>query len=137
MANSLDIVIGIITDASGKILIARRREDVHLGGLWEFPGGKFDNIVDRNYEDAVKRELKEELGIEVIECAPMMHFEDSFDNIDFHFYIFDIMQYRGDVTGAEGQPIEWVNLSELANYSFPDANQIIIKKLSQRAERPA
>ena len=64
----MHVAAAAIFDAQGRVLIARRPEHVHQGGLWEFPGGKLE--ADETVEVALRRELREEVGIEIVSARP-------------------------------------------------------------------
>lgn len=118
-----------------QILIAKRLEHVHQGGLWEFPGGKVE-AGERNL-DALERELLEEVGISIV---PMMRASQACDAIKpliqiKHHYpektvfldVWRVQAFLGKPKGKEGQEIRWVNLEELSHYTFPEANQPILR----------
>ncbi|MGB0765926.1 MAG: NUDIX domain-containing protein, partial [Luminiphilus sp.] len=69
MAALIHVAVGVLTNASGRVLIARRGADLHQGGLWEFPGGKVESGED--VRQALTRELLEELGISVEASEPL------------------------------------------------------------------
>lgn len=115
-----------------KLLITQRRANDHLGGLWEFPGGKLEPGED--YPDCLRRELSEELGVESsvgpLLCAVEHAYPEKTIRIKFH-------QCRL-ITG-EPQPLgcaalEWVNAKELANYVFPPADQQILNIIRDRED---
>ncbi|CAG0995784.1 partial ADP-ribose pyrophosphatase, partial [Gammaproteobacteria bacterium] len=66
----LHVAVGVIRNGSGEVLVARRHERLHQGGLWEFPGGKVE--PGETVEDALRRELREELSIGVESARPLI-----------------------------------------------------------------
>lgn len=127
-----EIAVGVVED-DGRILIARRPEDKMLGGLWEFPGGKQED--GESMEEAVRRELREELGIAVgiegkIDTVPH---EYSHLSINLHAYWCHLED--GNPSSREGQNWEWVPRCELDDYAFPKANKTILKQV-QNSSRP-
>lgn len=106
------------------MLIARRPQGSHLGGLWEFPGGKV-----RNGEaalDALKRELYEEVNIKVTDCSPLISFNYDYPDRLLRFSIWKICRWTGEVTGKEGQEMRWADTASLSAQDFPAANRGVI-----------
>lgn len=128
----IQVVAGIIVKNTAgnerQVLLAKRNAKQHQGGLWEFPGGKVDTHED--HFSALQRELQEELGITIqnSQFFQEIKFDYSDKQVALNFYL--ISDYTGNEHGAEGQPLEWVRLSELKNYSFPEANQAIVDRLA-------
>lgn len=127
MTKLIHVAVGVIVGADGKILIAKRPQTTHQGGLWEFPGGKVD--AGESVQQALVRELKEELAINVIASEPLIqirhHYPDKSVLLDVH----KVIHFEGEPCGAEGQPICWVSVGDLGSYEFPAANKPIIKAL--------
>ena len=128
----IQVVAGIIVKNTAgnerQVLLAKRNAKQHQGGLWEFPGGKVDTNED--HFSALQRELQEELGITIqnSQFFQEIKFDYSDKQVALNFYL--ISEYTGNEHGAEGQPLEWVRLSELKNYSFPEANRAIVDRLA-------
>ncbi|MGJ0514595.1 MAG: Nudix family hydrolase [Methylomicrobium sp.] len=121
---ALQVAVGVIKDRDGKILIARRDESLHQGGLWEFPGGKIE--AGETPEQALFRELKEELDIEPISAAPLITIHHSYPDRDVTLRVFLVDRFSGTAKGCLGQPIRWVEQNELDRFSFPAANRPIL-----------
>ncbi len=116
----------------GKILIARRKDDDHLGGLWEFPGGKREK--GESFEACLKREIAEELRgrIEVERLWKVVSHPYPDRVVELHFYF---CRFTGGNLRAIGcQDFRWVLPEELAQFSFPPADAELIKELSTQAE---
>ncbi|MFI3188872.1 MAG: Nudix family hydrolase [Methylococcales bacterium] len=122
--NLIRVAVGIIKNPQGQVLIALRDDARHQGGLWEFSGGKIE--VGETAEHALKRELKEELGIEVVHATPLITIQHQYPDKAVQLQVFTIDQFTGEPHSAENQPIQWVNPSDLKNYAFPAANLAII-----------
>lgn len=126
----LHVVIGIILNAADQFCIAKRPKHVHLGGLWEFPGGKVE--PNETAKTALGRELYEELGIQAEKMEAFMQlpydYEDRLVLLDFWL----VTHFTGEPQGREGQPVKWVNLQELEQHEFPEANKPVIARLRQR-----
>lgn len=132
MTKLIHVAVGVIQNNRGEILIAKRPQDAHQGGLWEFPGGKVD--AGETLAKALVRELHEELAIVVERSEPLIqirhHYPDKSVLLDVH----RVTQFSGEPKGAEGQPVCWVATKDLGNFEFPAANRPIISaiRLSDR-----
>jgi 8-oxo-dGTP diphosphatase len=120
----LQVVVGVIKNSLGQILISLRDENLHQGGLWEFPGGKIEPT--ESTEQALARELKEELGISICAATPLITIRHDYPDLKVQFNVFSVESYSGLVAGREGQPIRWVQPDDLVNYAFPAANRPIM-----------
>jgi 8-oxo-dGTP diphosphatase len=127
MTKLVHVAVGVIEDSHGNIFIAQRAADAHQGGLWEFPGGKLE--ADETTPQALQRELREELAIEVECCEPLIQIRHHYPDKSVLLDVYRVTQFRGQPTGNEGQPVLWVNKAELVNYSFPAANKPIVKAI--------
>lgn len=125
MANKLiHVAVGVIFNADGNILIAKRAENAHQGGLWEFPGGKVNPA--ETLVQALNRELNEELGICVNECSPLIQIRHHYPDKSVLLDVFRVTSFNGEPYGVEGQPIYWAAPNELPDFKFPAANKPII-----------
>jgi 8-oxo-dGTP diphosphatase len=119
-----------LIDADGRVLIAQRPEGKTMAGLWEFPGGKVD--PGERPEDALIRELKEELGIVVKEAclAPLTFASHTY--ADFHLLmpLYVCRRWEGTVTPREGQKLAWVRPNRLRDYPMPPADIPLIPHLT-------
>lgn len=120
----IHVAAAVIHGIDGRILLARRPEDKHQGGLWEFPGGKVE--ADETVQQALARELKEELGIIVSDSRPLIQVRHDYPDKSVLLDVWSVTGFTGEPHGAEGQPLAWVELRELPNYSFPAANVPIV-----------
>lgn len=119
------VAAGVIINRDGEVLIAKRPDGKHQGGLWEFPGGKIE--PDESVQDALKRELHEELGIDIQHTHPLIRVHHDYPDKSVLLDVWKITAFTGEAHGKEGQPIKWINTGELNQYDFPAANQPIIK----------
>ncbi len=125
--SSVHVAVGVILDTDGRVLVAKRHLHSHQGGFWEFPGGKVE--VGESVQRALAREIKEELGLEVLAASPYKkithHYEDKSVLLDVYF----VSSYSGEASGLEGQEVKWQTLDTLSEADFPAANAKIIQML--------
>ncbi|MEM6335987.1 MAG: A/G-specific adenine glycosylase [Bacteroidota bacterium] len=129
-----DIAVGLVSDASGRLLINRRPEDAMLGGLWEFPGGKRE--PGEPLAETCRRELQEELGIEVEVTAPFYRLDHAYSHFKITLHAFRCRLVSGTPKTTTGMPIRWVTPAELDDYAFPRANRRLIEELQRRETAP-
>lgn len=127
-----DVVCGIIQNERNEILLALRTPDRDQGGLWEFPGGKVE--VDESLEDALCRELKEELGVTVYEADLWLQTSHEYENYHVTLHVWRVLDYDADPSGLEGQIIRWVDVDSLLSLDFPAANHPIVLSLVRREQ---
>ena len=119
-----------LIDADGRVLIAQRPEGKSMAGLWEFPGGKVD--PGERPEDALIRELKEELGIVVKEAclAPLTFASHTYEDFHLLMPLYVCRRWEGTVTPREGQKLSWVRPNRLRDYPMPPADVPLISHLT-------
>ena len=126
--STVDVAVGIILDpVTNKVLVAQRNTDDAHKGKWEFPGGKMD--AGESAEQALKRELSEELGITVqkLTAFESLHFDYAHSSVNLNFFL--VTAHRGQATGMEGQTISWIDLNKLGDLDMLEANHLIITNL--------
>jgi 8-oxo-dGTP diphosphatase len=126
----IEVAAGLVF-RKGQLLITQRSPQAHCGGLWEFPGGKRES--GESFEECLKRELREELGIEV-------HVQELIEALrhDYPDKSVYLKFYRCQWVQNEPQPLSchdlaWVTCPELANYDFPAADARLLQKLRDSA----
>lgn len=124
------VAVGVISDGANKILVARRAEHLHQGGLWEFPGGKVE--AGESVRDALQRELSEELAIQVTSCEPLLTIAHDYNDKSVLLDVWWVGAFHGEPHGREGQPLQWVDAVELRSLQFPAANMSIIIAVEQK-----
>ncbi len=121
------VAVGIVLNERNQILIAERQSHQSQGGLWEFPGGKIEQ--DETAFDALKRELAEEVGIEVVAANHFLEIEYDYHEKKVFLNVWRVTSFLGEPRGAEGQVIRWASLHELDQFAFPEGNKEIIWQL--------
>ena len=130
MSNALvEVVAGVLEDARGRILLARRTEGRDLAGLWEFPGGKRE--AGETPEAALARELHEELGIDAEIGTPLIRVPHRYPHKRLQLDVRHIASWRGVPKGDEGQALAWVPRHKLASYAMPSADRPVVAALLQ------
>jgi 8-oxo-dGTP diphosphatase len=119
-------VVAAVIERDGRILIARRRAGGHLGGRWEFPGGK--RRSGETTEAALEREIREELDapVAVGELLDDVTWSYPEKTVRLRFFRCTV---GGEPRPAEGQEIAWVTPAELGGYDFPPADAALVARL--------
>ena len=123
----VDVVAAVIW-RDKEILITRRLDHVHLGGLWEFPGGKVEK--DEPFEAALIREIREELGIEILAGHEFFTVEHDYPTKSVRLHFFHCTIQHGQPKPLEVAEFRWVKPGELGDFEFPPADAELIRKLS-------
>jgi mutator protein MutT len=121
-------VVAAVIEHEGRILIARRRAGSHLGGLWEFPGGK--RQVGEPREAALAREIREELDAAVTVGELLEDVQWTYPGKTVRLLFFRCTLH-GEPRAAEGQEIAWVAPGDLRRYQFPPADAGLVGRLSR------
>jgi 8-oxo-dGTP diphosphatase len=111
----------------GKILITQRHVDVHLGGLWEFPGGKRE--ADETFEQCLVREIREELGVEISVGGVFEEISHAYPEKSVLLKFFSCKLLSGEPQPLGCAAFKWVGKSELDAYAFPGADAQLLQKL--------
>lgn len=121
------VAVGILLDEQGRVLVTRRAPGAHQGGLWEFPGGKVEE--GETLQEALARELREELGLLVEASEPLMVLEHDYGDKQVRLDIQRVTRWSGEPRGLEGQPLAWQRPEQLQDWAFPAANKPILERL--------
>ena len=123
------VVAVALIDADNRVLISKRPEGKQLAGLWEFPGGKLD--PGETPEQALVRECREELGIEVCETclAPLTFASHSYDGFHLLMPLYICRNWEGEISPQEGQEVAWVRANRLQHYPMPPADVPLLPAL--------
>ncbi len=122
----IDVAIGLVWK-DGRLLIARRPAGVHLGRMWEFPGGKLE--PGETPEACLVRELREELGIEAEPTARRDVIQFQYSDRIVRLLPIDCRWLAGEPHPIAGEEPRWVATAELAGYNFPPANAPLLAAL--------
>nr|WP_093192174.1 Nudix family hydrolase [Thiocapsa sp. KS1] len=120
-------MVGAISDRAGRVLVTKRPDHVHQGGLWEFPGGKLE--PGESPEQGLARELAEELGIEVHDSRPLIRIRHHYGDRHVLLDVRRVRSYAGVPAGLEGQPLAWQRPETMDPACFPAADRPIITAL--------
>ncbi|VAW80718.1 Mutator MutT protein (7,8-dihydro-8-oxoguanine-triphosphatase) / Thiazole tautomerase TenI-like domain [hydrothermal vent metagenome] len=130
--DTLHVAVAAIVDNMQRVLLARRPDHVHQGGLWEFPGGKRES--GESIGAALEREIQEELGIRISSCRPLICIPHRYEDRSVLLDVWRVESFEGKPHGREGQPLEWVPINALDERAFPAANLPIIRALQLPTE---
>jgi len=123
------VAVGVIVDSAHDVLITRRSQGAHQGGLWEFPGGKVE--VGESLVAALTRELQEELGISIGRTSALLEIHHDYGDKQVLLDVHMVWDYSGEARSLENQPMAWVTPQALTQYAFPTANLAIVTALGK------
>lgn len=121
----INVAVAVIVNSQQQILLALRHQHLHQGGKWEFPGGKIE--TGETAQQAIIREINEEVSLSTQSTVPMMVLEHDYGDKLVCLHVHWVKEFSGNATGAEGQEIKWVDVSELSGFEFPAANKPILE----------
>ena len=124
---SKKIGVAVIRDDRDLILIDRRLAKGLLGGFWEFPGGKIEG--NETVQECIKREILEEIGIDIAVDSHLITIDHTYSHFRVNLQVYNCRYLSGEARAIECEEIRWVTIQELDNYTFPAANQEIIRAL--------
>ena len=130
---TMQVAVALVQQ-EGKYLIARRFESAPLGGYWEFPGGKCKS--GEPYEDCVKREVREELGVEVEVLGLYRMIDHVYPDRTVQLYFYRCRIVAGEPKAIGSQEIRWAKREELGQYRFPPANERLVQELISEKLKP-
>lgn len=124
---TLHVAVGVIENSKNEILISKRQSYQDHPGLWEFPGGKLQD--NESVTEALAREFKEELDIEIHEQRPLIQILHSYIDYTVLLDVWKINKWSGHAQGREGQKIQWQCKNKLQDRYYPEANKSIIQAI--------
>ena len=126
MIHSVHVAVGVILKGQ-QVFLTQRLKEAHQGGKWEFPGGKVE--AEETVTQALARELKEEVAIDVLTCQPLIIIEHDYGDKKVLLEVFVVDNFLHEPNAQEGQQQGWFSLNELSALNFPEANTAIVKAL--------
>ena len=122
----IPVASGVIVK-NNKILIGLRAEGDSGAGMWEFPGGKIE--LNESSEDAIKRELREELDIEATVNQKIMKYSHRFKNTIYEISFFEINKFTGSIKKNVHDDLQWIELTSLKKYQFISGDILLIDRI--------
>jgi 8-oxo-dGTP diphosphatase len=123
----LRVAAGILCDTDGRVLIAERVGGGPFQGMWEFPGGKIGD--GESPEQALERELSEEIGVELGAVERFMHLEHDYPDRSVSIHFFLVRGWKNEPSGMEGQALRWVSPAQLGDQDILPADVPVIEAL--------
>lgn len=127
---AIHVVAGALVSLQGQILIAQRPLGKHMAGGWEFPGGKV--MQGETPLAALRRELEEELGIQVQAAEYLVSCEHEYEDRHVHLELWLVTEFSGEPQSLDQQALRWVSVEELPAANLLPADQPLIEALVQR-----
>ena len=129
----IPVVAAALFDHAGRVLIAQRPSGKALAGRWEFPGGKV--TAGESERHALVRELREELGVEVIAARPFMRLTHAYEERDVQLSLWIVERFAGEPRSLDAQALKWVAPAHLAGEDILEADQPFIAALRELDRR--
>jgi len=129
----LEVVAAMIKDGHGKFMICRRPENKARALQWEFPGGKIEK--GETAEEALMRECREEMDIEIACEAEYMDLIHEYPDITVHLHLIPCRIVRGEPKKIEHSDICWIDISQADGFDFCPADRIFIERMKMHAEK--
>ena len=126
MSQMVEVAAALIF-RNGKILITQRHANAHLGGLWEFPGGKRE--PHETFEECLVREIREELGVDISVGELFEEIFHDYGEKSVHLKFFICKILSGEPQPLDCAAVKWIEKSRLAAQAFPAADALLLEKL--------
>lgn len=121
------VILGTDDENNNRVLLSLRLKNAHQGGKWEFPGGKIE--PGETGVDALRRELKEELNIDITDASEYLHISHDYSDKSVHLHVYLVSSFVGTPEGMEGQDVSWFSITDMLELNFPDANYPILEQI--------
>lgn len=130
------VVAALIFNNEGRLLITQRNANTHLGGLWEFPGGRLE--TGETHQQALAREIKEEVDLNIEVLSFFWQEKEEYESriIDISFYKCRMDPPRQRVSPKDVADYRWIQLKKIDEYTFPKADQKLVKRLKSYSFTP-
>ena len=122
------VAVAVVCNQQGEVLIQQRAANTHQGGLWEFPGGKVE--AGETIEQALEREIREELNIDVISSRPLITIAHDYGDRHVSLEVYRVTEWHDQVRPMEQQPLQWVSPERLNDYPMPAADKPIVSAIN-------
>ena len=129
IAKKVHVAAGILIDIEGRLLITDRLRASAMQEFWEFPGGKLAS--GESAEEALRRELVEELGIEITSCDHFHRLEHDYPEIRVAIEFFLVRTWQGTPSGIEGQALRWLKPAEISPGLLLPADEPVLEMLKK------
>lgn len=125
----VEVAVGLVRDATGRLLIAQRQAHQPFAGLWEFPGGKLE--PGESPRHALVRELAEEVDLQVVTAMPLLQLaaDGPAAGGRIRLHVFEVSEWQGQPRSLEGQQVRWAAPAELDTVPMPPANRAMRRAL--------
>jgi 8-oxo-dGTP diphosphatase len=130
MGNQIEVSAALIFRA-GKLLITQRHAKSHLGGLWEFPGGKRE--AGETFEQCLVREIREELGVDIAVGELFEEIVHDYPEKSVHLKFFVCKLLSGEPQPLDCAAVKWIGKNELSAHEFPAADAQLLARLESFA----
>ena len=127
----IEVAAGLVF-RKGLLLLTQRHQHSHLGGLWEFPGGKRE--AGETFEECLRRELREELGIEIEVGKLLDSLTHAYPDKTVHLRFFRCRWLQHEPQPLDCAALAWVSRDQLGDYTFPAADAHLLDRLRTCAE---
>ena len=125
----ISVSAGILVNNDNQILLSQRTADKSFPGQWEFPGGKIES--SETAHEALIRELKEELGIDIDNSYLFKTIEHYYDSFKANIEFFLVDSWSGELSGEEGQLVRWFSVRDLRDLPILAADNPVIEELQE------
>lgn len=128
-----DVVGAFIKDGHNRVLLCKRMENDRFGSMWEFPGGKIEMHEEKR--TALKREIKEELGVDIKVGRLINRFDDEIPEMKIYVYLFNCSIVNGKPECKDCQDLRWITLDQAKELNLAPADKKIVQYLKRRRIR--